>query len=135
VSDTRDGLTERRELFRLQQFMVEIAGLIFGALAIAHVAHERAFARCRDFHPDEGAVVAAQPQEVIDDLAVGVNAREKGFARVLIREAFGVKWIDETVGRVGRVAEHPPQAGIRSERVRVGDRADVHALRYLLEKG
>ena len=41
VGDTGDGLPERRELFGLQQLVIEIARLILETFALADVTHQR----------------------------------------------------------------------------------------------
>ena len=41
VRDARNRLAERRELFGLQQLVVQVARLVFELLALADVAHER----------------------------------------------------------------------------------------------
>ena len=41
VRDAGNRLAKRRELFRLQQLVIEVAGLILEPLALAHVAHQR----------------------------------------------------------------------------------------------
>ena len=76
VGDAGDRLPERRELFRLQQLVVQIARLILEPLALADVAHQRldrgapSGRRLRvrgHLHPDRRPVGAAQPQQVVGD--------------------------------------------------------------------
>ena len=64
MGDAGNRLTERGELFSLQQLMIKIARLIFEPLALADVAHERFDAntvsgpfRVRgDFHPHRRSI-------------------------------------------------------------------------------
>ena len=73
VRDAGNRLTERGELFRLQQLMIEIARLIFEPLALADVAHQRFDAKTvggpfrvrGDFDPHRRPVGAAQAQQVV----------------------------------------------------------------------
>ena len=54
VGDAGDRLSERSELLGLQQLMVEIARLIFEALALGDVAHQRIDAQRRRPRPRRG---------------------------------------------------------------------------------
>src|SRR5215216_2965814 len=70
-----------------------------------------------DFDPDQRAVVSPQPQQVVDDGAVGAKAIEKLLTGLEIGEASGLERRNAVFGR-GRPTEHRMKVGIRDQRAR-----------------
>ena len=81
VRDAGDGLTECSHLFRLQQLLIQVAGLVVQPTPLADVAHEdfdvrgpvaaRRRRMSRHFHPNQIAVQSPQTQQVVRHGAFG----------------------------------------------------------------
>ena len=80
VRDAGDGLAKSSHLFRLQQLLIQVAGLVVQPTALADVAHEDFDVRprggatrrmSRHFHPNQIAVQPPQTQQVVRHGAFG----------------------------------------------------------------
>ena len=115
-----DRLAERGQLLGLQKLMVEIARLVFEALALGHVAHQRVHAQplvldlgvSRHLHPHERAVGATQPQQIVGGGAVTAQAIDKSLARLRVGETLDFERTHVLFRRVRRIAEHQFQVRI-----------------------
>ena len=145
VRDTGNRLAERGELFRLQQLVIEVAGLVLEPLALADVAHERLDAQQAVWQPlgvrghldpHRRAIGASHPQQVVGDGAVAAEPLEKAFARLRIDEPVHVERPDIRRRRLGGEPEHQLQIGVGGERDRVqrGERADIDPFVHGLEQ-
>ena len=72
MRDAGDRLAERRELFGLQQLVIEIARLILEPLALADVAHQRL-----DAEPVAGDVSA----RAVTSTQIGVRSARRSRSR------------------------------------------------------
>ncbi len=145
VRHPRDRLSERGELFGLQELEVEIAFLPFQPLALADVTNERFDAEGRrvegldpggDFDPDRGIVCAPQAEQVVGDRAVGREALHECRSRLRIGEALVVERANIGLGRLGGKAEHPLEVRVGGDGggAPLAERADVHALVHRFEE-
>jgi hypothetical protein len=89
-----------------------------------------------DFDPDERAIRAAEPKQVVGHRAVPAQTVEKLLARERIDEAFDLEGSHFSGVGLPREAEHQFQIRIRRERGRGSgfDEADVDAFMYRLEQ-
>ena len=145
MRDAGDRLPERGELFGLQQLVIEIAGLVLEALALADVAHQRLDAQRRAIgvlgvrgylDPHERAIGATQAQQVIGDRTVAPQPLEKQLARLRIDEEIDLERPDLAARRVGGETEHQLEERVGEER-RAAARVhqpDVDAFVHRLEQ-
>ena len=132
VRDTGDGLAESGHLFRLQQLLIEVAGLVVQPTALADVAHEdfdvggpaaaRRRRMSRHFHPNQIAVEPPQTQQVVRHGAFGKEAADERDARGRIHESVGGKGGDGFVGGVRGVSKDRFQMRIDGASVSVRQR-------------
>ena len=130
VRDAGDRLAERRHLFRLQQLLVEVARLIVELLALADVAHQRLDAQGPlpapprlgargDLDPDDAAVEAPQPQQIVGDRPVRrAAARERRSRAAGSAKRSSAKGSTPASGDVGGVAEDQLEMRVGGERGR-----------------